>query len=736
MELKPFYELSTTTNVDENHNILVYQNNEYKKMKSENLFHTKDYIDKNIISKKNDIIEALASLHVNLEEDASFSDIINAMNDIDLFEIGRRRLVHNGTSTETKYDGGTTISTNPKYKNSGIPQTSPYLDRVYRIGDLTTIIPMTSPANRDPNTDFLFADWSTAAGLKRNDFIGGVHDTTGRWTNGIYPWNKMKKVQILENAENPTPVVNYDLSVDNGGSYFTEVPLYFIKEEIKTEDGIDITDSWPIVPVQYQNKNVYEYVFVCKSKLSGYRPAEFFKSYKNNIVMAESVTGKYIYLQDLDCYYEADTFNPKEKRYDIASDESVSDYIKFLDKKHYFACYEASTYVDSDGKTKFQSRPSTFYNKILGKVNVNMANSRTYARNINKSYQLQDMRSHQDFFGVLSEIEFASLNCQFSVSGVTSLPYSSSCTIAEAATDTNTVKVSISSFRVGQTICIGSSLNSSQIATDRFITNIRSESGYYNITFTGNPVTVTTSSVLWSTRYICGYTDTDFPYNYTETADGLYKLENNKYVLAEENYSGTRYSPEYTCGGYEYRTGVANGLSSGVGGSTYPIKWNWIENPWGNTWKYIDGTKVRFDVDKNGLLENSIYTCDNPNLYTSNNNDYETTYEKIPYIAPSEFLLNSTRKSSKGYVTQLGRDPKHPWLRLPSKTESISSNAYAYSDYFYQNIETGTVNATRMLLCAGYWGSGYAAGLRCFCLVYGLSASNGHCGASFERNDK
>ena len=48
-----------------------------------------------------------------------------------------------------------------------------------------------------------------------------------------YPWNKMKKVQIsLDNSE-----YNYDLSRDNGGNYFTEVPLYYIDQRYIIEEN-------------------------------------------------------------------------------------------------------------------------------------------------------------------------------------------------------------------------------------------------------------------------------------------------------------------------------------------------------------------------------------------------------------------------------------------------------------------------------------------------------------------
>ena len=382
MSLKPIYELDTTTMVDENHNILVYQDNRLKTLNSKEVFYTKDEIHNKVVIPKNNIIESLANLHVKTPSDVTLYDLINYVDKIDLFEIGVRRLVHDGTDTR-EFTGTPSVDNNPKFVNMGNPQTSNTLERCYKIGGMLTVIPRIISTN--PDEDLIYAGISSSNSPNRNDFHGGLY-ASDKWSSGIYPWNSMEKV------------------TDEHGNYFTKVPLYFIKEEYVTDTGIDVSASWPTIPDKYINNIIYKYIFVCKTRLPGYRPAEFFYDYKK-YNMIEDNEGEYVYIQDLECYTIPLYYNSNDIRYKLST-EKTDTYTKILTRDHYFSCYEASTEI-VDGKSYIASKPN-----IMVEDSIKLPQFRTLCKDTDEYYYISDMRSHVDFFCTLFSIEFATTNCQ------------------------------------------------------------------------------------------------------------------------------------------------------------------------------------------------------------------------------------------------------------------------------------------------------------------------------------
>lgn len=892
MALKPIYDLNTTDVVKENSDILVYQGNKLKKLKSDDVFVSKDYIDKTIVEQKNDIVEALSKLHANVNEQSTLIDAVNAIDDIDLFEIGTRRLVHNGTNTYdesygySSYDAATgkytySQSRNPQVIGTGIAQTVTELDRVYKVGDCMTIIPKISYNQRNPETDFIYADYSSSyGGLKRNDFYGGEYAINGsRWSNGIYPWNKMKPVQILEN-EDGTTSYNYDIGtgknlidglngtytdywyqrddlqqylarlekgktyilsmditgdlgrnpdwvgriiiyksddtniiyqriypntpftwnidsfdnkkiffygilkndpsesitfsnvqleegnirteydsygIDNGGNYFTEVPLYFIKTQILTEDNIDITSSWPYIPKEYITKNIYEYNFVCKSMLDGYRPASFFLSKENNIDFIEDSNGEYIYLQNLDCYHKPKVYGNNTRYSKIPS--SNTDYYTILDNVHYFACYESSSNEVSSNRSVVCSRPSIF-NYILNwnlsgmpKASTSLDTFRTMTRNIDplfksggkqsSPYYIKDMRSHTDFFTILMDIEFANTCHKLFCTGVDNFPYRNM--IVESLTNNTVTVAGDINYSPGMRFTVGSSSYPFESPATRIITMVtHDDGGYTTLEFIGEPVTPNGSqSYLWTQKVACGLTNSRVPHYFREDPNGYYKhTENLKFELIgnNESYIGTRYSPVFKVNNpsvYGTRSLIANGKDDTIHA---PFRWNWIENPYGNSRKFIDGCKVKIEKDINdNLYKNKMFICDNPDLYYSNRTtDFgeNNAYKPIHYILKSEILNNSidkVRTTGSMYSTQVGYDIRYPYARFSVGTSGTSTSGVA--GYFYDSTAYAQSDTARCVLTSGYYSEPNQCSIRYFYTGTGLANSDWSMCTSFERKE-
>lgn len=123
-------------------------------------------------------------------------------------------------------------------------------------------------------------------------------------------------------------------------------------------------------------------------------------------------------------------------------------------------------------------------------------------------------------------------------------------------------------------------------------------------------------------------------------------------------------------------TGRTDSVATASGSPTnnfsgkYACKYRGIENPWGNSWKWVDG--INYSAEK-------IYICTDPNSYAS---------ESIlaPYIYVADRLITS------GYLKEIGYSENFPLLGY-EKLISASDASY-YCDYYYY----GSVGT---LLCIG-----------------------------------
>lgn len=262
------------------------------------------------------------------------------------------------------------------------------------------------------------------------------------FATNIYPWNKMKKVQITETDDGSD--FNYDMTVDKGGNYFTEVPLYYIKQEFVIENTKDstanyhklnITTNWDsekvigdtesifeVIPKDvYLDGNIsndyslYMYKWVSKDPLPGYRPAQFFIKNTNavvtkvdnpstydNLYILVTINGKtYYYLYKNYINLENKqylNFNTLEYYNISETADSNGTNINIITTKHYVACYETSVHNGS-----LVSRPVT-------DTNYDMYYGEKFNKyfNYDSKYKYLDMELYNDFFVTLMDIEFNS----------------------------------------------------------------------------------------------------------------------------------------------------------------------------------------------------------------------------------------------------------------------------------------------------------------------------------------
>lgn len=281
-------------------------------------------------------------------------------------------------------------------------------------------------------------------------------DENNCFASKVYPWTHMRKVQIsLDDNE-----FNYDMDVDNGGNYFTEVPLYYIKEQFLLEQEysvtgyngsstiayksiFDMTSSWdnedPLrgIPKNFSdmgNLSIGHYKWVSKYPLDGYRPASPFINKVKKVAVVDDGSydnsiQRYIkicingteYYQKYKNYIESDIYSDEPPViYVLVEDESNTEYAPVLERKHYFSCFRSSTNDKTlyDGKQILWSRPNTTPGN-----NITLPTFRTYVRNLNDNYYITDMRAWNDFFIFLMDIEFKTFDSQTKLNGISNISY-------------------------------------------------------------------------------------------------------------------------------------------------------------------------------------------------------------------------------------------------------------------------------------------------------------------------
>ena len=363
---------------------------------------------------------------------------------------------------------------------------------------------------------------------------------------------------------------------------FVECPKFYIKEEW-VKDG----------------ETTYHYWWMCATKLSGYRtPLSF-----------------------------------------INAEGTENDY-------YYIGAYEASL----DANTKLRSISGTF-----PKVTYSRANFRTAARKLDSAdstskYQITDMQEYVDLIQIPMLIEFATKNMQSIMYGAFGMAYSASHVATAdgvASIGANTAIVAnatAASFVVGQTIGVGTTLGGNQIASDRVILSIETdtpEAGSSTLTYDGESVQALNTHIIYSLGWKTGKLDI------AKASSAIYGEQQKR-----------------------------------------PISYRFVENPYGNIWKNIDGIKI---------VNNQAFVCVSPKDYddvASSNGIYATPYQKLSYV----------NLATNGYFSQLGYDSRFPHVKFPIDNAGGAGDSTFYCDYYYQN--TGD----RTVFVGGNWNSTSSGG--------------------------
>jgi len=310
---------------------------------------------------------------------------------------------------------------------------------------------------------------------------------------------------------------------------------------------------------------------------------------------------------------------------------------------YFIGAYEGSFSVDSKLKS---------VTNAIQKVSYSRANFRTAARlndglGTASKYQITDVAEYVDLVQIPMMIEFATKNMQSILQGFTAGQYTATHLPLVAETAVNRViltNAQAALYRVGQMIDIGTSQGGRQVAQDRKIVSITVDTpaaGQSEIIFDGAAITTTLTQMVYNVA------------NKTGECDAV----------------------------------VASSGAKTANDGKYSCIWRGMENPYGNTYKNIDGVKIS---------NNQTWICLLPSLYNDTASvagDYASPFVKLSYV----------NINSDGYCSELGYDALYPFAKFPTSITGGSSVLY-FSDYYYQN--TGD----RTAFVGGGWSFGSLAG--------------------------
>ena len=310
---------------------------------------------------------------------------------------------------------------------------------------------------------------------------------------------------------------------------------------------------------------------------------------------------------------------------------------------YFIGAYEAS--LGGDSKLKSITGAVT-------KVSYSRAQFRTAARlndglGAASKYQITDIAEYVDLVQIPMMIEFATKNTQLILRGFVDASYTATHLPLLAETAVNRViltNTQAAAYRVGQMIDIGTSQGGRQVAQDRQIVSITVDTpvaGQSQIIFDGAAVTTTLTQMVYNVSQKTGQCDAVVASSGSKTAN--------------------------------------DGKNSCI--------WRGMENPYGNTYKNIDGVKIS---------NNQTWICLFPSLYNDTASvagDYASPFVKLSYI----------NINANGYCVALGYDPLYPFAKFPTSITGGSSVLY-FSDYYYQS--TGD----RTVFVGGIWNDGSYAG--------------------------
>jgi len=174
--------------------------------------------------------------------------------------------------------------------------------------------------------------------------------------------------------------------------------------------------------------------------------------------------------------------------------------------------------------------------------------------------------------------------------------------------------------------------------------------------------------------------------------------------------SGTGFAGELTAASSINSNLGDNGTGTGTGtDGLVPIAYRWIENHWGNAWKFIDGYEA-VDAAYHILKATGGWTNSGPSVWGSGDYDAST----------------ATPITTDGYLSNIVYEAALKYLLIASAV--AGSDSTYIPDYFYAH-DAGEVN---ILLAGGNWSCASHAGLSCLYSGFVASGSSRDVGCRLE----
>lgn len=282
-----------------------------------------------------------------------------------------------------------------------------------------------------------------------------------------------------------------------------------------------------------------------------------------------------------------------------------------------------------------------------GRIRTDRPTWRGLCRNLGPRWGMMDAAFLCDVLQLLFTVEFATLNSQSVMTGLTDLPYSaeSPLLLSEQATNRAVVAEGYArQFRPGQGIALGWELGDNRVVPHAAVTGVTPlGGGRAAVSFDGPPADLEAGMLLYSSLWVNG------------GADGV---------------------------------AASSGAAFADPQGQAPILWRGIENPYGNTWEWIDGINI---------LDLRPYVCTDPGAYS----DCSITgaYRMVSYC-------NSPTDESP--IVAWGEDPRLPFARFPTRSGEDGGPERYCGDFYWQR------PGLRAVIFGGSWYNGRRAGIYCF----------------------
>lgn len=271
----------------------------------------------------------------------------------------------------------------------------------------------------------------------------------------------------------------------------------------------------------------------------------------------------------------------------------------------------------TDSSSRLQSIPG-----VYPRVNTNIVNFRTYARNNGAGYQLLDIHTI-DVIQSLMRVEFATHHLQAIMQGYTTgqRDLNHKAIVSEASTNRIVLpNAQANTYAVGQAISIGNGADQSQVFYGRDIVSIDVyDANNKALVFDGAAVDITaTTHVVWNSGWKNGFS---------------------------ANLLSSSGSP------------VSNSTGK------YPMSWRKLESVYGNIYQCSDGIN---------FLNNQGWVCLDADQYASN-----------LFAAPYQ-MLSYADATAGGWICEMGHDPALAFAEFPVTVGLPGAGAATfYCDYAY-----------------------------------------------------